>query len=438
MLKIVYAGSVADQKKNPVYALLLEYEKMRENEIISHINSWWYNVDGREIFDQSRDSGLITKMDGHWSLNHNIQETESAIGITTIGDTAQKRKKSLLALLSPWLALIGTAGLALLLAPKILSGKEPLKLMAVYHTTSGHVGSDICDKFDGGTFDLLNKFNRPVPPSEGLGYTTTHPNCHCTWEIIKEVTKQDRETKMTKPEKKHVKQIQKQIIKKAKSGELHTVKTDGSLVKRTRKSNPMRETIEEIREDFEWVNDDYLESALSLANTRGGQLYLIRAAEETITDHRSEGEQYRRSLDAYELHGMARTAIGKHADINHFGPSFQTELDIIDSEFDPKRKEIQMVVIEKDPEIINAIANGQISAVSINGGAPRTEIIAPCDPNCKNDQCEMCNHPRGVALGEVDNIGFTWVITDPQGMMWRGHKLPAAKPGIHTTGIQPI
>jgi len=55
--------------KNPVIALLEKYQQMRRNEIISHIHSWWFNVDGEEMFNDARDSGLIIRLEhGEWSL----------------------------------------------------------------------------------------------------------------------------------------------------------------------------------------------------------------------------------------------------------------------------------------------------------------------------------------------------------------------------------
>ena len=48
----------------------------------------------------------------------------------------------------------------------------------------------------------------------------------------------------------------------------------------------------------------------------------------------------------------------------------------------------------------------------------------------------MCNVPVGVILAELDDIGFTWVVTRP--FMWKGNMIPAATPGIKTTVIQPI
>lgn len=72
MEKIIYDGSVTDQKRNPVFALLLEYKKMRKNEIISHIHSWWFDVDGNQIFNQAKDSNLIIQSEHEeWSLTTN-------------------------------------------------------------------------------------------------------------------------------------------------------------------------------------------------------------------------------------------------------------------------------------------------------------------------------------------------------------------------------
>jgi len=308
---------------------------------------------------------------------------------------------------------------------------EPQLAQYVY---TSHDRDDVCKGFAGKVFDLNDSVHRPIIPSENLGYTTTHPNCQCYWRKLQTSIKPL--STANKKQQKELTKIKKHITHAANKGELHTVKEDGKLSKRTRKSNPMRETIEEIRKDFEWLSDDYLTAAKKMADTKGGVLYLIRAAEEAITDHRAEGEPYRRALDAYELHAMARTGIGKHADINHYGKNYQTDLDVLDAEFDKDRKQIQFMVIERDDEINQGIANGQITAVSINGGAPRSEIIAPCVDGCTDGTCEVCSHPRGVSLGEDDDIGFTWVVTNPSGFMWHGQKIPSAKPGISTTGIE--
>lgn len=228
--------------------------------------------------------------------------------------------------------------------------------------------------------------------------------------------------------------IASHIRKGAKDHTLHTVKPDGSLSKRTRGSNPMREAIGKIREQFGWLGDEYITNAKELASQNNGTLYLIRAAQATITDHRAEGEQYRRKLSGQELQGMARTAIRHGMDINH-DPTFKTEATILDSDYDPKREEIQMVVMEKDPQINQYIQNGSITAVSINGGNPRRQVLEPCDDNCTSG-CEICNVPQGVILGEDDGIGMTWVVTDPRGIFYKGQHIEPAEPGIKNTKIE--
>jgi len=132
---------------------------------------------------------------------------------------------------------------------------------------------------------------------------------------------------------------------------------------------------------------------------------------------------------------MARTAVGHGMDINH-NPDYATGGMIADSEYDPYRKEIQMLVIETDPQINQYIADGTISAVSINGGNPRSQSIEPCYGGCTGPECELCNVPQGVILGEMDNIGMTWVVTAPQGIIWRGNHIPEATPGIKDTVVE--
>ena len=197
----------------------------------------------------------------------------------------------------------------------------------------------------------------------------------------------------------------------------------------------MKETIGKIREHFRWLSNDYLNKAREAATNNNAQLYLVRAATETLTDHRSEGEKFRRKLSGKELNSMARTATGKKMDINH-NPDYQTGGEILDSEYDPYRKEIQMIVMETDPQINQAISNGDITAVSINGGNPRNQTVEPCSDSCNGPECEMCNVPQGVILGELDGVGMTYVITNPQGIMWRGQHIPEATPGIKNTVLE--
>ncbi|KKM08701.1 hypothetical protein LCGC14_1723470 [marine sediment metagenome] len=199
-------------------------------------------------------------------------------------------------------------------------------------------------------------------------------------------------------------------------------------------SETLQETIGTV--NATWLDPDYIMAAKESAEKNGAKLYLVKAAEETITDHRSEGEQYLRKLAAPELQKMVRTAISKGTDINHMGEQFRTGGVIVDGEWDVNMEEMQYLVIESDAEINAAISRGDIDAVSINGGAPRREVVEPCDHNCNGGECQLCTVPVGVILAELDDIGFTWVAARP--FMWRGNMIQAATPGIKTTVIQPL
>ena len=45
---------------------------------------------------------------------------------------------------------------------------------------------------------------------------------------------------------------------------------------------------------------------------------------------------------------------------------------------------------------------------------------------------------KAVVLGELDDIGMTFVITNPDGLYWNGHHVPSAEPGIKFTLLQKI
>ncbi len=384
---------------------------------------------------------------------------------------AKKEKdntKKLRDLLLKWALLLGgAAGIGVIIKNYMDSGvddKLPEKALEIFaeYQYHGHDSDDDCTPYNGKRFNLLETHNRPVIPSENLGYTTTHPNCKCTWKIVPDY--EGAGNSLTRKEESEIHGIESHIDNASKDGTLHTVKKDGTLSDKTRKTNPMKEicacntiqlppirlnlpksqlskktlqeSIANLRTEFDWLTDDYVTKARELAADSGGKLYLVRAAGESITDHRSEGEPYRRKLSTDELNSMTRTAIGKNMDINH-QPEYETDATILDAEFDKYRKEIQMLVIERDPQINNAIEDKKITAVSINGGMPRSESIEPCDHNC-TDSCELCVVPKGVVLGEIDGIGMTWVVTDPRGLYWNGHFVSSAEPGIKFTKIETL
>ena len=357
----------------------------------------------------------------------------------------KKQKKSFLQKILPWLGIIGGMAAAneLIDAYMAKAPEEPeernkyfshtlLAIHARFTLSSSHKGVDVCDDFSGEIFELTDKTNRPILPTEGLGYSNlTHPNCQCIWVLQKVDSLVDS---LTRKQQTNFDDIADHIRKGAKDHTLHTVKADGKLSKRPRGPNPMKEAIGKIREQFGWLGEEYITNAKELASQNSGVLYLIRAAQATITDHRSEGEQYRRKLSGQELQGMARTAIRHGMDVNHES-AYKTQATILDADYDPKRKEIQMVVMEKDPQINQYIKSGAISAVSINGGNPRRQVIEPCEDDCTSG-CEMCNVPQGVILGEDDGIGMTWVVTDPRGIFYKGQHIEPASPGIKNTVIQ--
>jgi hypothetical protein len=307
--------------------------------------------------------------------------------------------------------------------------KETEQRLAKYHYR-GHDDDDICKAFHMKVYDL-EKINRPVPPSEGRGFTTTHPNCKCWWEDIK--TTKMVVGPMDKRMTDHTQHIRRSIGQKSRHGTLHKVLVTGKLSPRTMSRNPLKELISGLRDQFHWLTQDYY-SALTQVPI-DGQWYLIRAAGEAITDHRSEGESHRRWLKGEEISQFTRTGIGKGTDINH-NPEWRTGGKIYDGNFDFDTNEAQFLLLETDPTIIEAINTGIISAVSINAGPPRSEEIE-C-PSCDSMSCECFLVPKGLILGELDDIAFTYVVTDPNGLWWKGNQIPMATPGIKTTAIEPI
>jgi len=301
------------------------------------------------------------------------------------------------------------------------------------YVRTAHEDDDICASYEGSIYDLSKENKRPVPPSEGLGYTTTHPNCKCYWEPQPDF-KGTAET-FSLHEEQYNSHIRRLIGQRARRGSLHTTWQDGHLSKRTRKSNPMRETMIPIQEavtglkyQFGWFTEDYMMRLNKLKNEMGGEFFLIRASGETVTDHRSQGDQYRRLLSADEIHSMARTGIHKRTDINHH-PEYTTQGIIMDADYNTATKEMEMLIHERDPEIITAVRSGIISEVSINGGLPRSQ-----DLDCSMGECFLV--PKGVVLGELDGIALTYVVTDPKGMFYHNSWIPHAEAGVKTTAIE--
>ena len=185
----------------------------------------------------------------------------------------------------------GIAGINSLIKDYESSGKDgeeptgPLEIFAEYEY-HGHDNDDECFKFSRKRFNIIETHNRPVIPSENLGYTTTHPQCKCTLKILSNYNKAP--DSLTRKEESEIHGIENHIKKAAKDGTLHTVKKNGTLSDRTRKSNPMtelcscmnvsipemkleipsrvaltkrktlQEAVSELRSEFGWLTDDYV------------------------------------------------------------------------------------------------------------------------------------------------------------------------------------
>lgn len=452
---------------NPPYP----YESAVWNGLASDVNSEpsMHNEYGYNI------ATTIPLFPDNYEALHNDSQIHSRViePSGTITEAKKDTKKKYLELLAKWALLLGGAiGINAIVKKYLDSGTDkPLELFAKYTAKLDDKTCPECRNANGKIFNFIEVHNRPVLPSENLGYTTRHPNCRCKWGIQQNY--KGSPDSLNRKEESDIHSIESHITKAAKKGTLHKVEKDGNLSTSTTKKNPLKElcscmnvtlpsihldlavskrvkgnkiklprkalqeAITNLRSEFEWLTDDYISSAKKLAEDAGGELYLVRAASESITDHRGEGEPYRRKLSSEELNSMTRTAIGKSMDINH-QPEFETDATILDAEFDNNRKEIQMLVIERDPEINRAIDDGKITAVSINGGMPRSESIEPCEHGCESSNCELCIVPKGVVLGELDNIGMTWVVSDPNGLYWNGHFVASAEPGIKVTKIEAL
>lgn len=196
----------------------------------------------------------------------------------------------------------------------------------------------------------------------------------------------------------------------------------------------------ESKEDFSWIDEEAINNMLTRSKMGDGKFLLIRAAQPAVTDHRSEGEKYRRWVTEDVLKKLTYTAIGKSRDINHYYPvkDFNGGV-VVDAEWNDKTKTAEFVVFETDQEILDAIKKGIITAVSINGSKARKEIIVDGSgkPITNEIQCstgDCFRKGEGIVLGERDNIAFTYVVTQP-GWFYNGMKIIATKPGIKTTKI---
>ena len=184
--------------------------------------------------------------------------------------------------------------------------------------------------------------------------------------------------------------------------------------------------------EFDWIDDNAIEEMIKYSKNHGkGKFLLVVLSGETITDHRPEGrgEIHRRRWGEQELIQNIRTAKGKMVDINHmFQKKDMQSGGVYDANWNFKTHRGEAILWETDEEILDAIRNDIIDAVSIHTGLPRT-----VKTNCEDGECFI--EPQGTILGEQDNIALTYVVTHPDGFRYNGMVIPPFPPGMKFTKI---
>ena len=160
-----------------------------------------------------------------------------------------------------------------------------------------------------------------------------------------------------------------------------------------------------------------------------GRFILAVVSGDSYTDHRIEGEDYRRHWTKEELMQNIRTAKHKLTDINHMWQKKDPMSGLIfDANWNSKTDRGEMAIWESDPDILNAIRNDIITAVSINTGKPRSN-----EKNCSSGEC--FTEAKGTILGEENNVALAFIVTDPAGFKYNGQTIPAMPPGMKFTKI---
>ena len=183
--------------------------------------------------------------------------------------------------------------------------------------------------------------------------------------------------------------------------------------------------------EFDWINDEAIEEMKKYANEHGsGKFLLAVVSGDTKTDHRAEGrDKHQRHWTREELIQNIRTGKGKMTDINHLWAKINpTSGGIYDANWNFKTDRGEMILWETDQDILDAIQNDIITAVSINTGNPRA-----VDTNCDSGECFIT--PRGTILGETNGVGLAFVVTDPKGFDYNGQHIPSFPPGMKFTKI---
>lgn len=184
-------------------------------------------------------------------------------------------------------------------------------------------------------------------------------------------------------------------------------------------------------DEFDWMDDDTIKNMIDYSRNHGtGKFMLVVLSGESITDHRPEGEEiHRRRWNQKEMMQNIRTAKGKMIDINHvYQKKDMQSGGVYDANWNFKTNKGEVILWETDNEILDAIKNNIITAVSIHTGKPRK-----IETNCEDGECFL--EPSGTILGEDDNIALAYVVTDPRGFDYNGYRISAAPPGMPFTKI---
>jgi len=260
---------------------------------------------------------------------------------------------------------------------------------------------------------------RPIVPSEnlGAGVYNTHPNCKCSNIPFVKLLSADQSPKSSRP----------------KSQEARD-----SLAERKRITNeylrPLNEAlVYEKRRlgEFNWITKDTIREMKKHAkDSKEGRFILAVVSGESFTDHRVEGvEKHRRHWTEDEMRQNIRTGKGKLLDINHLQPKKDPYSGgIFDANWNEATKKGEMIIFESDIEILNAIRNDTITAVSINTGPPRTVEL-----NCNTGECLL--EPQGTSLGNDKGVALSYVVTSPHGFNYNGKWLYPLPPGIKFTKL---
>ena len=294
---------------------------------------------------------------------------------------------------------------------------SPVKFLK-FKYNSGKIECPICKPLDGMEF-AEDDTTRPILPSEkmGEGVYNTHPNCLCTYEGFSKLIEEEKTPKSDSAQSRAA---------ASSLRERHDI-TEEYL-------RPLKESLNIYKDrmpgEFDWVNDEAIENMKTFTKEHpDGRFILAVVSGESFTDHRIEGETLRRHWTKNELIQNIRTAKHKLTDINHMWQKKDPMSGMIyDANWNFTTDRGEMILWESDPDILNAIRNDIITAVSINTGKPR-EV----EENCSTGEC--FTEASGTVLGEDNNVALAYIVTDPQGFKYNGQVIPAMPPGMKFTKL---